>query len=98
MPVFQATPGIACSEWPLISEPRMYTGMAGHQDAGGEQRMSGFTENRASDASERSGLPERMLTWHASRAMLPLVSRIAQDLADRHERLRLLRVEYAHLE
>lgn len=39
-----------------------------------------------------------MLTWHASRAMLPLVSRIAQDLADRHEHLRQLHLEFAHLE
>jgi hypothetical protein len=60
--------------------------------------MSGFTENRAPDASERSGPPERVLTWHASRAMLPLVGRIAQDIAAHHGRLSQLRPEFAQLE
>jgi hypothetical protein len=83
---------------PLISEPRMDVGTADDLDPGGEQRMSGFTENRASGASERSGQPERILTWHASRAMLPLVSRIAQDIARRQEELARLRQELAQLE
>ena len=40
--------------------------------------MSGFIENQAAGASEVPGSSERALTWHASRAMLPLVSLIAQ--------------------
>jgi hypothetical protein len=60
--------------------------------------MSGFTENRTPGASERSGPSERVLTWHASRAMLPLVGRIARDIVAHHERLAQLRPELAHLE
>jgi hypothetical protein len=60
--------------------------------------MSGFTENRAPGASERSGPPDRMLTWHASCAMLPLVGRIAHDLVQHHQRLVQLRPEFAQLE
>src|SRR5262245_54317194 len=59
--------------------------------------MSGFTENRASDASERPGSPERILTWQASRAMLPLAARIAHHLAPRSERLGQLRPELGQL-
>jgi hypothetical protein len=39
-----------------------------------------------------------MLTWHVSRAMLPLVGRIAKDVADHHHRLTQLRPELAQLE
>jgi hypothetical protein len=60
--------------------------------------MSGFTENRTPGASERSEPPERVLTWHASRAMLPLVGRIARDIATLYERLALLRPEFAQLQ
>lgn len=60
--------------------------------------MSGFTENRASGASERSGSPGAVLTWHASRAMLPLVSQIARDIRTHHQRLRQLRPELAQLD
>ena len=60
--------------------------------------MSGFIENRASGASEQSGSPERVLTWQASKAMLPLVSRIAHDLAASNERLEALYAELAFLE
>lgn len=60
--------------------------------------MSGFIDNRASEASEPSGALERMLTWHACRAMLPLVSRIAQDITLLHERLTKLRPELAYLD
>jgi hypothetical protein len=38
------------------------------------------------------------MTWHASRAMLPLVGRIAQDIAAHHERLGRLRPELSHLD
>lgn len=60
--------------------------------------MSGFTENRATEASERSGVPSRMLTWHACRAMLPLVDGIARDVARHHGRLLACREELSHLE
>ncbi|MFO0879399.1 MAG: DUF2203 family protein [Gemmataceae bacterium] len=60
--------------------------------------MSGFIENRSSEASEYSGAPSRMLTWHASRAMLPLVGQIAQEIARVHERLVMVRPELADLE
>lgn len=60
--------------------------------------MSGFTENRASGASEQSGQPDRFLTWHASRAMLPLVSRIAQDIARCQNELTALRQERTQLD
>lgn len=60
--------------------------------------MSGFTENRASEAAERIGAPGRMLTWHASKAMLPLVSLVAQDVARHHRALVQLRPELDQLE
>ncbi len=60
--------------------------------------MSGFIENRASEASERSGPQDRVLTWQASRAMLPLVGQIAQDVMQHHERLCRLQPEFDHLE
>src|SRR4051794_7615335 len=58
----------------------------------------GFIEKKASEASERSGQPERVLTWHTSCAMLPLVDRIAQDIASHHGRLAELRPELQQLE
>src|SRR5687768_1164894 len=62
--------------------------------------MSGFTENRASDEAERAGgWSDRVFTWHACRAMLPLVERIAQDILEHHQSLHhRLRPEMAHLE
>jgi hypothetical protein len=60
--------------------------------------MSGFIENRASGASERSGPPDRVLTWQASRAMLPLVARIAEDVMRLHDRLGRMAPEFAALE
>src|SRR5262245_38077056 len=55
-------------------------------------------EKRASGASERSGQPDKVLTWHACCAMLPLVDRIAQDIVKQHERLSQLRSELTALE
>jgi hypothetical protein len=49
--------------------------------------MSGFTENRASGASERSDGEPVILTWGAAGAMLPLVGRIAADVVRLHDRL-----------
>lgn len=38
------------------------------------------------------------MTWQASRAMLPLVSRVALDIAARNDRLALLKPELEHLD
>jgi hypothetical protein len=66
--------------------------------AKGERSMNGFTGNRASGAPERPGPGERVLTWGACRAMLPLVGRIAADVVAHHERLARLRPERARLD
>jgi hypothetical protein len=60
--------------------------------------MSGFTENRASGASERSGGDAVVLTWGAAGAMLPLVGRIAADAVRLHDRLAQLRPEKDRLD
>jgi hypothetical protein len=60
--------------------------------------MSGFTENRASDASERSDGEPVVMTWGAAGAMLPLVSRIAADVVRLYGRLAQLRPEKERLD
>ncbi|HVS40230.1 MAG TPA: DUF2203 family protein [Gemmataceae bacterium] len=60
--------------------------------------MSGFTENRASGASERFGGDPVVLTWGAAEAMLPLVGRIAADMVQLHDRLARLRPEKNRLD
>ena len=60
--------------------------------------MSGFTENQASEANERSGTCDRIMTWQAGRDMLPLVGPIAQDIARLKARLDRLHPELEHLE
>lgn len=60
--------------------------------------MSGFTENRASDASEQPGGEPIVLTWGAAGAMLPLVGRIAADVVGLHDRLVRLRPERDRLD
>lgn len=60
--------------------------------------MSGSIEKRESGASERPGSSDRILTWHKSKSMLPLIRRIALDVRGRHERLGQLYAELAHLE
>ena len=60
--------------------------------------MSGFTENRAPEASERPGPNDLVLTWDARRAMLPLVGRIASDLVRCHGRLARIRPEQSRLD
>jgi hypothetical protein len=60
--------------------------------------MNGFTENRASGASERPERGERILTWNASVAMLPLVSRIARDVMELEGQLGSLRAEMGELD
>jgi hypothetical protein len=60
--------------------------------------MNGFTENRAHGASEMPGRNDRMMTWGATHAMLPLVERIVADLVDHHQRLSLLQLEQQELD
>ena len=60
--------------------------------------MSGFTENRASDASEQPSGEAVILTWGAATAMLPLVGRIAADMVRIHDRLIRLRPEKERLD
>ena len=60
--------------------------------------MSGSIENRASEKWEHAGAPARLLTWHASKAMIPLVGRIAQDIVSYHEELDAMRGELAALQ
>jgi hypothetical protein len=60
--------------------------------------MNGFTENRASGASERPGESDRVLTWDAGVAMLPLVGRIAADVVRHHRQLAALRPELGRLD
>jgi hypothetical protein len=59
--------------------------------------MNGFTEH-LSGASERRGTVERLLTWGESRAMLPLVGRVARDVIRHRERLAQLFPERDRLE
>ncbi len=52
--------------------------------------MNGSTENRASDASEKSGRREVVLNLGTARRMLPLVGQIVLDVVElqrRHDRL-----------
>src|SRR5947209_4515013 len=60
--------------------------------------MSGFTENRAPEASERPGHNDLILTWDAGQASLPLVSRIAAVAALLRRRVAPLRPEQARLD
>src|SRR5215831_10802707 len=55
-------------------------------------------ENRASGASEQLGPQDRVMTWHASRAMLPLVGMIARDVVQYHQQLFRMQPELAELE
>jgi hypothetical protein len=60
--------------------------------------MNGFTENRTPEASERPGSHDLVLTWGTCHAMLPLVGRIAADIARHAERLLRLQPEQARLD
>ena len=60
--------------------------------------MNGYTENRASEAHERPGPNDLVLTWGASHAMLPLVGRIVNDVMHGHEQLAQLRPERERLD
>lgn len=65
---------------------------------GGDYRMSGFTGRRASGASEQSGAEVLILTWEQSSAMLPLVSRIAEDILSYQQQLSVLYAEREKLD
>lgn len=60
--------------------------------------MSGFTENQASQAGGRYGAADRVMTWQASRDMLPLVGQIAQEVIALSARLARLLPEQASLD
>jgi hypothetical protein len=60
--------------------------------------MNGSTENRASDASERSGRRDVVLNLGTARRMLPLVARIVDDLLALRGRLEQLLPEQERLE
>src|SRR5947209_1335847 len=60
--------------------------------------MNGFTEPRASGASEQPGAGDVIMTWDGSQAMLPLVGRIAADVMRIHKRLAVLHPEQSRLE
>jgi hypothetical protein len=60
--------------------------------------MNGFTENRASGASEPPGDSDRVMTWDAGVAMLPLVGRIAADLVRLTAQLADVQTELARLD
>src|SRR6516162_4229326 len=66
--------------------------------ARGGLRMNGFTEHRASGASAGEGRSERVFTWGAGHAMLPLVGRIAADLLSQHRQRALRQPERARLD
>ena len=59
--------------------------------------MNGFTEHK-SDASENRRVVERLLTWGESKAMLPLVGRVARDVIRLRECLAELLPERERLE
>lgn len=60
--------------------------------------MNGFSEPRASGASEELAYHDRILTWDASLAMLPLVGRVASDIRRLHVELSRLVPERDGLE
>jgi hypothetical protein len=60
--------------------------------------MNGSTENRASEAFEKGGSHDRILTWVAANRMLPLVKGIITDVIDCQRRLALMQPEKARLD
>jgi hypothetical protein len=60
--------------------------------------MNGFTEPGTSDAPEGLAYHDRVLTWDASLAMLPLVGRIAADVRRLYRELARLVPERDRLE
>jgi hypothetical protein len=60
--------------------------------------MSGSTEHWASDASEQSGRREVVLNLGTARRMLPLVSRIVEDILNLQRRQQQLSAEQERLD
>jgi hypothetical protein len=60
--------------------------------------MSGPNETRASEAFEKRGNHDRILTWVAANRMLPLVQRIVADLIACQHRLARLQPEKERLD
>ena len=60
--------------------------------------MNGSTENRASEASKKGGIHDRILTWTAANRMLPLVQHIVADLLACQQRLATAQPEKERLD
>jgi hypothetical protein len=60
--------------------------------------MNGSTGNRASEAFEKRGNHDRILTWVAANRMLPLVRQIVADVIEGHQRLTAMQSEKDHLD
>jgi hypothetical protein len=60
--------------------------------------MNGSTENRASEAFERRGSHDRLLTWVAASRMLPLVQHIVGEVTDCQHRLATMQLEKDRLD
>jgi hypothetical protein len=60
--------------------------------------MNGSTENRASEAFEKRGSHDRILTWVAANRMLPLVQRIVADVIACEHRLATMQPEKDRLD
>jgi hypothetical protein len=60
--------------------------------------MNGSTENRASEAFEKRGSHDRILTWVAANRMLPLVQCIVAEVIECQHRLALMHPEKDRLD
>jgi hypothetical protein len=60
--------------------------------------MSGSHKSPASEASEKRGSHDRIMTWVAANSMLPLVQRIVADVIDCQHRLTTMQVEKERLD
>jgi hypothetical protein len=60
--------------------------------------MSGSNETRASEAFEKRGSHDRVLTWAAANRMIPLIRRVVADLIDCQQRLALMHPEKDRLD
>jgi len=60
--------------------------------------MSGSRETRASEASDKRGSHDRILTWIAANRMLPLVQRVVTDVLDCQQRLATMLPEKERLD
>ena len=60
--------------------------------------MSGSRETRASEAFEKRGSHDRILTWIAANRMLPLVQRVVADVLECQRRLATMHPEKERLD